>query len=37
MYKRLNQNIVGQGGLIIPPSDKIFVIPKPNNEIEFGG
>lgn len=36
MYKRLNQNIIGQGGLIIPPSDKIFVIPKPNNEIEFG-
>lgn len=37
MYKRLNQNIVGQGGLIIPASDKIFVLPKPNNEIEFGG
>ena len=37
MYKRLNQNIVGQGGLTIPASDKIFVIPKPNNEIEFGG
>jgi hypothetical protein len=37
MYKRLNQNIVGQGGLIISANDKIFVIPKPNNEIEFGG
>jgi len=37
MYKRLNQNIIGQGGLVMPPSDKIFVIPKPNNEIEFGG
>lgn len=37
MYKRLNQSIVGQGGLIIPASAKIFIIPKPNNEIEFGG
>lgn len=36
MYKRLNQNIVGQGGLLITASDKIFVIPKPVNEIEFG-
>ena len=37
MYKRLNHNIVGQNGLIITASDKIFIIPKPVSEIEFGG
>jgi len=37
MYKRLNKEIVGQNGNTIAPSKSIFVLPLPNNEIEFGG
>jgi len=37
MYKRLNTSIVGSSGIIIPPSDSIFVLPLPINETEFGG
>ena len=37
MYKRLNRGIVGQTGAIIPPSNKIFVLPLPNDEIVYGG
>jgi len=37
MYKRLNRGIVGQTGAIIPASDKIFVLPLPNDEIVYGG
>ncbi|ANI90248.1 hypothetical protein A9P82_13680 [Arachidicoccus ginsenosidimutans] len=36
MYKRLNQSIVGHSGSLISPSDKIFVLPLPNDEVEFG-
>ncbi|OQP64123.1 hypothetical protein A3860_22215 [Niastella vici] len=36
MYKRLHASIAGQRGSSIPPSDKIFVLPLPDNEIEFG-
>ena len=36
MYKRLNQSIVGQAGNFIPASDKVFVLPLPDDEIEFG-
>ncbi|WP_205513849.1 RagB/SusD family nutrient uptake outer membrane protein [Longitalea arenae] len=37
MYKRLNRFITGPvGGSNIPPSDKVFVMPLPDNEIEFG-
>jgi hypothetical protein len=36
MYKRLNRNIVGQAGNFIPASDKIFVLPLPDDEIEYG-
>lgn len=36
MYKRLNQSIVGHSGQLIAPSDKIFVLPLPNDEVEFG-
>lgn len=36
MYKRLNRNIPGQKGGSTPASDKIFVMPLPDNEIEFG-
>jgi hypothetical protein len=36
MYKRLNRNIVGQSGNLIPASDKIFVLPLPDDEIEYG-
>lgn len=36
MYKRLNRAIVAASGGNIPPSEKIFVLPLPNNEIEFG-
>jgi len=37
MYKRLYRPIVGQAGNLIAPSPSIFVLPLPNNEIEFGG
>ncbi|TCD02764.1 RagB/SusD family nutrient uptake outer membrane protein [Pedobacter psychroterrae] len=37
MYKRLNRGIVGQTGAIIPASNKIFVLPLPNDEIVYGG
>lgn len=37
MYKRLNHSIMGQGGATIPASEKVFVLPMPNDEIEFGG
>jgi starch-binding outer membrane protein, SusD/RagB family len=36
MYKRLNRSIVGQLGGSVAPSDKVFVLPLPNDEIEFG-
>jgi hypothetical protein len=36
MYKRLNKNIIGQSGTIIPASNTIFVLPLPDDEIEFG-
>jgi hypothetical protein len=36
MYKRLNRNIPAQLGGSTPASDKIFVMPLPDNEIEFG-
>lgn len=37
MYKRLNRGIVGQTGAMIPASNKIFVLPLPNDEIVYGG
>jgi starch-binding outer membrane protein, SusD/RagB family len=37
MYKRLNRTITGLLGYSsIPPGDKVFVMPLPVNEIEFG-
>jgi len=36
MYKRLNRNIVGLSGISYPASDKIFVLPLPNDEIDYG-
>jgi hypothetical protein len=36
MYKRLNIPIVAPSGLSYPASNSIFVLPLPNNEIEFG-
>ena len=37
MYKRLNRTITGLLGYSsIPPSDQVFVMPLPVNEIEFG-
>jgi hypothetical protein len=36
MYKRLNRNILGLSGSIIPVSNNRFVLPLPNDEIEFG-
>lgn len=36
MYKRLNKNIVSQFGASIPASKTIFVLPLPNDEIEYG-
>jgi len=37
MYKRLNRGIIGPTGIVNPPSDATFVLPLPENEIEFGG
>lgn len=37
LYKRLNRSIVGQLGNQIAPSPEIFILPLPNDEIEFGG
>ncbi len=36
MYKRLNQSIVAEGGALIPANNNAFVLPLPNNEVEFG-
>lgn len=36
MYKRLNRNIVGQSGSLIPASNKLFVLPLPDDEIQYG-
>ncbi len=36
MYKRLGIPIVGQTGVSYPADNSIFVLPLPNNEIEFG-
>jgi hypothetical protein len=36
MYKRLNIPIVAPSGLSYPASNSIFVLPLPNDEIEFG-
>lgn len=37
MYKRLHRNITGAAGTVVPPGNKVFVLPMPNNEIEFAG
>jgi len=37
MYKRLNRGIVGPTGIVNAPANKVFVLPLPVNEIEFGG
>jgi len=37
MYKRLNMGIVGPTGIVNAPVNKVFVLPLPINEIEFGG
>lgn len=36
MYKRLNRSIAGPLGTSIPASKSIFVLPFPNDEIEYG-
>ena len=36
MYKRLNMPIVTPSGINYPATNSIFVLPLPNNEIEFG-
>jgi hypothetical protein len=36
MYKRLGMPIVAPSGLSFPAGNNIFVLPLPNNEIEFG-
>lgn len=36
MYKRLNRPFASLLGSSIPASDKVFVMPLPDNEIEFG-
>jgi hypothetical protein len=37
MYKRLNMGIVGPTGIVNAPTNRVFVLPLPINEIEFGG
>lgn len=37
MYKRLNRGIVGPTGIVNAPTNNVFVLPLPINEIEFGG
>jgi hypothetical protein len=37
MYKRLNMGIVGPTGIVNAPTNTVFVLPLPINEIEFGG
>jgi len=36
MYKRLNRNIVGLSGISYPASDKLFVLPLPIDETDYG-
>lgn len=36
LYKRLNRGILMETGATTPPSDKIFVLPVPNDESEYG-
>lgn len=36
MYKRLGKSILGQAGMQLPATDQVFILPMPNNEIEFG-
>ena len=36
LYKRLNRGILMENGATTPPSDKIFVLPVPNDELEYG-
>jgi hypothetical protein len=36
MYKRLNRSVAGLTGISYPASDKIFVLPLPNTEIDYG-
>ena len=36
MYKRLGRNIVGLSGLGVPATNNVFVLPLPNDEIEYG-
>lgn len=36
LYKRLNRGILQESGATTPPSDKIFVLPFPNDELEYG-
>jgi hypothetical protein len=36
LYKRLNRAIPGQNGNLIPASSAMYILPLPNDEIEFG-
>ncbi|RFM28203.1 RagB/SusD family nutrient uptake outer membrane protein [Deminuibacter soli] len=36
MYKRLNQSIIAESGQVVPAGNNVFVLPLPNDEIEFG-
>lgn len=36
LYKRLNRGILQETGAVTSPSDKIFVLPLPNDELEYG-
>jgi hypothetical protein len=36
LYKRLNRNIVGLSGISYPASNKVFILPLPIDEIDYG-
>ncbi|WP_276481790.1 RagB/SusD family nutrient uptake outer membrane protein [Paraflavitalea pollutisoli] len=36
LYKRLNRGIVQESGAVLTPSNKVFVLPLPNDELEYG-
>jgi hypothetical protein len=36
MYKRLNRPVIGQGGAAYPATNRMFVLPLPDDEIQFG-
>lgn len=36
LYKRLNRGIVQESGAVLTPTNRVFVLPLPNDELEYG-